>query len=186
MKTMNSMKSINLLPRKPFIVRYQGPFARMIILLAIALLAFQFYLMTTWQEKVGRTQAQITAIEQELLPTEEENLQQRLRTAYQEALMKAEATAKAQVDWMAITGFLLGPLPGQAQMGDVMFNADGIQTQATFPSYAAAVTYVAELEKVPLFSSITVSQLSSQGTGTTESYLLAINIALASNGGGNP
>lgn len=183
MNPMKPMKPINLLPRKPFVVRYQGALLRLVIVLAALILALQFYAVNRWQNTVDENEGRIVQIEQELVPTEEQRLQQSLRLAYQDALAKAEAIANAQIDWLAIAGYLLGPLPEQAQMGDVSFQANAIQAQASFPSYAAAVGYVAELEKAPLFASIIVNQLAAQGAGASDGHLLVISITIADGGG---
>ncbi|WP_020619751.1 hypothetical protein [Paenibacillus daejeonensis] len=154
------IRPINLLPRKPFYVRYRLHLQVGIGLLTVLLLAWQGVLLHTWSSEREGTVRQLAALAEERATLESQLL------ALPPAQEQADLTAmlgrleSGRQDWLSVLAPLIEPLPADAMITNMGINEAGeLSAEYEFDNEQAALAFVRSVEQVPLFSQVYVSTL---------------------------
>ena len=153
-------RPINLLPRKPFYVRYRLHLQAGIGLVTVLLLVWQAVLLYTWSSEREVTARQLATLSEERTALESQLLS--LPPAQEQADLTAmlgqlESDRK---DWLNVLAPLIEPLPADAIITNMGINEAGeLSAEYEFKSEQAALAFVRSVEQVPLFSQVSVSSL---------------------------
>ncbi|GBF76937.1 hypothetical protein PA598K_05455 [Paenibacillus sp. 598K] len=150
-------REINLLPRKPFVVRYRLTLPVGIAAAAGLLLLWQAMLLYAWAadrelaaQQLAEWGAERSRLEAELaaLPAAKE------QSAIATLLRELEA---GQRDWLPVLTSLIDPLPEAARVANMGVNAAGeLSAEYEFGDETSALSFVRAVERLPLFETVNI------------------------------
>lgn len=154
------MRLINLLPRKPFYVRYRALLQLVIGLVAMLLLLWQAVLLYGWSAEREWISVQLATLSEERSLLENELLL--LPPAQEQADTTAllERLESIRKDWLTVLSPLIEPLPADVTITNMGINDAGeLSAEYEFKNEQAALAFVHSVEQVPLFTQVSVTTL---------------------------
>lgn len=155
------MRTINLLPRKPFLEKHIAALLVMVGAFTMLLIFLQLFLKLgldsdakTLSSRIQVLDSQISAYQQLLVP---DNLSQ----IYDQVQEELHELLQAHKEWMIPIAYTLGYLPDHAVMTTMgASQAGNIGIEMEFQRLEDYLAYIQHLQSVPIFRDVIVKELS--------------------------
>ena len=153
------MKSINLLPKKPFWKRWFAPLMILLVGIYITVASAMYYNLTSirWQQQAATEEA--SRIEQNIALLREQRVPDPKLALLQQFQVTVSQLESSRIDWLPAVQTLTSSLPADATLEKARAEAGTIALEVQFSTLQSVVDYVRKTRSSNLFDDIQITSV---------------------------